>query len=99
MADSLNLTTIIAATIVSLPPTITASVSLVVALRTSDKVEVVVGKVEEVKKATDGLTSKLVATTKSDALQKGHAQGVAAQKSVEKKAKADNAALPFWKRQ
>jgi len=44
-------------------------VNLIVSLRNS-------GKITEIKKQTDGLTKTLVQTTRHDALQEGHAQGI-----------------------
>lgn len=82
MADELqrrglDITAVVIALIVGLPPTIGSIASLVISLRTSDKVQVVAEKVEVVHKATNSLTDRLVNTTRSDALQEGHTQGLA----------------------
>ena len=73
---SLDLTTVIAAFIATLPATIAAIGALIVSLRNGIKVE-------EVHKATNSMKDALVAVTRSDALQEGHAAGVAEVKAAE----------------
>ena len=93
-----RLTALIVAGIAAVPPTLTGIAALVVSLRTSDKVVEVAGQVKDVQRKTDGLTEKLVESTRSDATQKGRAQGVAAQKKVAKDEKTVKDAQPWWKK-
>jgi short-subunit dehydrogenase len=53
----------------ALPLLATQGVNLIVSLRNNRKID-------QLKEQTDGLTKALVQTTRSDALQEGHAQGV-----------------------
>jgi len=53
----------------AVPLLATQAVNLVVSLRNNRKID-------QIKQQTDGLTKALVQTTRSDALQEGHAQGV-----------------------
>lgn len=70
--------TVLVALIAATPPTILSAGSLITSLKTQDKVEVI-------HKATNSLTDRLVAVTRSDALQEGHADGVKDQKAEAKK--------------
>jgi hypothetical protein len=65
---------VLVAAIASVAPTLTSLGALIVALRNGRKTD-------EIKKATDGLTRQLVDTTRSDALQEGHKEGVAHEKA------------------
>lgn len=69
------------AIIVAVAPTVTSIGSCMVAVNTSAKVDSVEQKVEVVHKATNSLTDRLVTVTRSDALQEGHAEGVADEKA------------------
>jgi len=76
--------TVIVALIATVPPTITAAGALIVSLSTQAKVVDVQKTVEVVHKATNSLTDRLVAVTRSDALQEGHTEGVEAQRAKQK---------------
>lgn len=99
---------ILIAVIATIPPTAASVAAIVISLHTSEKVQEVKAvvaetaeKVEIVHKATNSLTDKLVASTRSDALQEGHTKGVRDQRGSEAKVQADKkkaAALPFWQR-
>lgn len=61
---------VLLALVAAVPPTLTAAAALVVSLRTNRAVE-------QVHQATNSMKDQLVAVTRSDALQEGHAAGVA----------------------
>lgn len=60
---------VLIALIAGVPPTLTAAGALVVSMHTQEKVE-------EVHKATNSMKDALVASTRSEALMEGHAEGV-----------------------
>lgn len=64
---------VVIAVITGLPPTIAAVASLVVSIRNGKKVD-------EIHKTTNSMSDKLLAVTRSDALQEGHTAGVADEK-------------------
>lgn len=66
---------VLVAIIAAVPPTVVSLVAVVVALIGNRKIEVV-------HKATNSMKDQLVAVTKSDSFQKGHAAGVADEKAA-----------------
>lgn len=69
-------TQILQAFIASVPVTITAIAALIVAMRNSAKATMRDAKVEEIHRATNGITAALVKSTRSGALSEGHEAGV-----------------------
>lgn len=65
---------VIIALIACIPPTLTAAGALIVSINTQSKVE-------EVHKATNSMKDALVASTRSEALIEGHAEGVKDEKA------------------
>lgn len=67
-------TSIINSFIAALPATLGAIGALILSIRNGRKIE-------EVHKATNGMSERLTAVTRSDALQEGHSAGVADEKA------------------
>lgn len=79
-------TTVLLALIAGLPAMLASMTAAVLSFRNTLQIERVADKVEIVHKATNSMKDQLVAVTRSDAMQTGHAEGRAEIKAEQREA-------------